>query len=241
MQIRQIFMLVLYCLSCGQALSQRQYAANSVLQSGQWFKISVTKEGVYKVDVPFLASLGLNSANLPSSSIRLYGNGGAMLPETNAEPRKDDLYENAIEIVDGGDGLLNGQDYFLFYAAGPVVWTKDSANRRFNHALNIYSDKCFYFITIGGTGKRISLSSFNGTANVVASGFNERLYHEVDTINFLKSGKQWYGEEFSNTPGYSVSRSFTINLPGLQTATPVTLQTSVAARSVGAGSGFDIR
>src|SRR5215831_10208061 len=106
---------------------QRVYKANSVLATGNWYKIAVKEAGIYKLDIPFLSSLGINANNLPSGSIRLYGNGGGMLPEANSIFRPDDLEENAILVVDGGDGVLNGTDYILFFSNGANQWAKDSA------------------------------------------------------------------------------------------------------------------
>ncbi|HEX8334207.1 MAG TPA: type IX secretion system sortase PorU, partial [Segetibacter sp.] len=214
---------------------------NSVLSTGTWYKIAVRQEGVYKVDVPFLNSLGINTTSISSNTIRLYGNGGAMLPENNSANRADDLLENSIQVIDGGDGIFNGSDYFIFYSPGPDAWIKDSVNRRFTHQKNLYSDESFYFISIGGTGKRITTKTSNLQPNTIVTSFNERYFHEVDTINFLKSGKEWYGEEFSNTPGNAVSRSFNINLPNISASVPLTLNTNVVARSVGANSRFEVR
>ncbi|MBY0347873.1 MAG: hypothetical protein K2W79_06400 [Hydrotalea flava] len=95
---------------------------NSVLSAGNWFKIGVTKAGVYKIDVAFLKNMGINTANLLAGSLCIYGNGGQMLPENNILPRIDDLFENAIWVNDGGDGIFNNNDYVLFYAAGPHQW-----------------------------------------------------------------------------------------------------------------------
>jgi hypothetical protein len=64
--------------------------------------------------------MGLVSGNISSAAIRIFGNGGAMLPEWNAVPRPDDLQENAIEVVDGGDGVFNNNDYLIFYAPDPI-------------------------------------------------------------------------------------------------------------------------
>jgi hypothetical protein len=55
---------------------QRTYTGNSVLSSGTWYKIAVPEAGVYKMDLPFLSSLGINTSSLNSLSIRLFGNGG---------------------------------------------------------------------------------------------------------------------------------------------------------------------
>ena len=116
---------------------QRTYASNSVLASGNWYKLSIGSAGVYKVDLSFLAGQGINTSNLSSSSIKLFGNGGHMLPESNAANRADDLQEVAIYMADGGDGVFSGTDFFLFYAPGTDEWLKDSVNQRFFHRKNI--------------------------------------------------------------------------------------------------------
>jgi len=220
--------------------AQRSYAANSVLASGDWYKIGVTQPGIYKMDLSFLSHLGINTSNISSNSIRLFGNGGDMLPEANSTERADDLRENAIMVVDGGDGVLNGSDYILFYANGPDQWVTDSVNRKFSHKKNLYSDEAFYYLTIGGVGKRIAPTQNNLISNISINSFDDRIFHELDTINFLSSGKEWYGEELSNTPGHGLTRNFSINIPNLQFSAPLTFVTDCIARSVGIGSRFDV-
>lgn len=238
--VRIWFLWGLFLLSGLRAEAQRTYRPSSVLASGNWFRISAGKMGIYKVDIPFLNGLGLSGNSFPSSAIRLFGNGGGMLPEGNPFPRTDDLQELAIYVADGGDGQLNGNDYFLFYAPGPDSWQKDSVNRRFTHIKNIYTDKTSYFITVGGAGKRITQAAPAPAPVVQVSSFDYRFFHELDTVNFLSSGKEWYGEEMSNIPGRTVTRSFVHNIPGLVTGLPVTLVSELAARSVGSSSRFDI-
>ena len=84
------------------AMSQRIYKSNSALTNGNWYKISVKEAGIYRIDIAFLIKLGINTSNLSSSAVQLYGNGGQMLSESNAGPWIDDLQENAIMVVDGG-------------------------------------------------------------------------------------------------------------------------------------------
>jgi hypothetical protein len=190
------------CIICSaQTLAQHSYTANSVLATGNWYRIAVKQEGIYKVDMALLNALGITTGNLGSATIKLYGNGGGMLDENNAAQRPDDLFENPIEMSDGGDGLFNGSDYFLFYAPGPHRWLKDSANQSFSHQKNRYSDTAYYYITIGGTGKRILLQSPAATATVNVNSYNERYFYENDLVNFLNSGKEWYGEEFNTNLG----------------------------------------
>ncbi len=238
---RLLITFFLTVLLSGQVAAQRVYAPNSVLSSGNWYKIGLKQEGMYKVDVAMLNAMGISSSGLSSSSIRLYGNGGSMLPESNTTPRIDDLFENSIEMVDGGDGLFNGTDYFVFYAPGPNIWEKDSTNQCFHHRKNLYSDTAFYYINIGGTGKRILQQLPQGQPTVTVNTYNERYFYENDFVNLINSGKEWYGEEFNNNPGGSLTRSFTVDWPGLLTGQPVNLITALAGRSVGTGTAFTVK
>ena len=185
--------------------AQRIYAPHSVLATGNWYKISVTGPGIYKIDLTFLNSIGVSTSNLSSSSIRLFGNGGSMLPEANATARPDDLVENAIQVLDGGDGIINGNDYILFYADGPDQWNNDSLNLRFAHHKNLYTDKSFYYLTIGANGKRITNAPLLSGASLTVNSFSERYFHELDTVNFLAGSKEWYGEELSSLPGRTLT------------------------------------
>jgi len=232
--------LLLICFFATNVSAQRVYKTSSALSSGVWSKVAVKESGIYKIDVPFLATLGFNTANLSSASIRLFGNGGNMLSEANADIPFDDLVENGIMVVDGGDGLFNGSDYFLFYGTGPDRWIKDSLNKRFTHQKNIYADSAFYFITISGSGKRIAPLQVNTLPTLTVNSFNERVFHEFDTINLLSSGKEWLGEEFADAPGKTLSRSFSVSIPNLFTSTPATLISNCVARSINIPSRFDV-
>lgn len=240
MLLKKVFIGFIGLITVSTGFSQRSYQPHSVLSTGTWYKIAVKEEGVYKIDVPFLTSLGINTSNLPSSAIRLYGNGGNMLPEANAITRPDDLIENSIEVIDGGDGILNGADYLLFYATGPNNWKTDSVNKQFSHRKNLYSDKAYYFLTVGGQGKRVSAQLQVPSPITTITSFNNRFFYELDTVNFLSGGKEWYGEEFTNAPGKQLSRKFDLNIPGLQINEALTINTNVVARSANGASRFDI-
>jgi hypothetical protein len=228
-------LLVVFCVN-----AQRSYRTNSILSSGTWYKLSVKNSGIHKIDLPFLQALGVNTGNISSSAIRLFGNGGQMLAENNAVVRADDLTENAIQVFDGGDGVLNGNDYFLFYATGPDAWIKDSANKTFRHQKNLYASQSFYFLSIGGNGLRVQNNNSSLLPNKVVTNFRDRFFYEFDSTNFLKSGKEWYGEEFSNSPGKQLTRTFSANFPNLIFSSPVQIVSNTIARSNGSASGFTV-
>ena len=185
------FLLFIGLVAAVSGKAQRVYAPHSVLASGSWFRVGVTKEGVYKIAVAMLNTMGVNTTNLASASIQLYGNGGGMLDENIAGTYKDDLVENAIAVEDGGDGILDGNDYILFYAPGTSRWEKDSLQQQFRHRKNLYNDTAFYYLTTGGTGKRIQPITNAYIPTVTVSSYNERYFYENDLVNLLSSGKEW--------------------------------------------------
>ncbi|MDP5044887.1 MAG: hypothetical protein NWQ06_07905, partial [Leeuwenhoekiella sp.] len=62
-----------------------QETKNSVLASGAIYKFYVEKTGIYKLDKSFLESLGMNVNAINPQNLKIYGNGGAMLPLRNAD------------------------------------------------------------------------------------------------------------------------------------------------------------
>ena len=220
----------------GSLKAQRTYHASSVLATGAWYKIAVKEAGVYKIDLPLLRALGITAPSIPSAALRLFGNGGQMLPESCNGPVTDDLQENPLQVNDGGDGILNGSDYALFFVPGPHRWKLDAASGTFLHQKNLYSDQAFYFLTLGGTGKRMSLATVTGTADREVTSFDEHYFHELDTVNLLSSGKSWYGEDFSAS---AATRSFPIPLPGLLPGRSF-FRSSCIARSIGSSSRFSV-
>ena len=163
-----------------------------------------------------------------------------MLPENCNGFKYDDLVENSIWVEDGGDGTLNGADYILFYANGPDEWSRDSLNQRFSHRKNLYSSDSYYYITIGGNGKRVQPLTPVLNSNTVITAFNDRYFHELDTFNFLSSGKQWFGDEFSSLPGRMLSRTYNIPIPNILND-PAILITNLLSRSFNVPGNFSVR
>lgn len=211
----------------------RVYANNSVLSSGNFYQISIAKQGIYKIDYDFIKNkLNIDPSSFNTNNIRLYGNGGELLDENNATFRYDDLVENAIQVVDGGDGVLNDGDYILFYANGPHSILKDSVNKKFSHNYNIYSDISTYFLNFDkGQGKRIATQINMPNANVTVNSFNEFQFYEKDSVNLGKFGKTWWGDEFSDQPGRYLNKSFSFNLPNIDVNSTVNIKTRVGAIS----------
>lgn len=225
---RWVFFIAILMLTL-VSKGQRNYASSSVLNNGKWIKVSTNKRGIYKVTSSFLQKAGF-PAPIASNSIRLFGNGGSVLPESNNEKITDDLQEQQIEVVDGGDGQMDAEDYFLFYAAGANGWKYNDSTKQFEFLKNPYSDLSYYFIQIGGESvKRLIEKNNTGLPYLEVDSYYEHIRFEKDSFNFLNSGREWYGESFGN--GSAVSRFFQVVNEGLIPGSPIEINSEVVGRS----------
>jgi hypothetical protein len=195
---------------------------NSVLATGEWYRFYVEKSGVYKISKDFLRDLGFNVDTDPRN-IKIYGNGGRMLPLLNSVDYPMDLAENAIQFIGEGDGTFNDGDYILFYAEGVDNWNDDSDTYN-----NLYADRSYYFVTsAGGTGKRIlPMAQPAGAPSTILTSFDEYRYHEADLINIARLGRKWHGEAFN----VDDEQDFGFTFPDVDS--PVTVTVSAGAKSV---------
>ncbi|MCG3167361.1 MAG: hypothetical protein POELPBGB_03151 [Bacteroidia bacterium] len=225
-----------------QPKSSSVYASNSVLGSGNWYKIAVNTDGIYKLSYEQLQEMGMNVSSVNPKNLRVYGNGGGMLPKANADFRHDDLQENAVVVVGENDNSFDAGDYILFYGQSPHRWKYNSTSAKFEHTVNDYSDNTYYFITADlGAGKRVTtLASTDQPATYSTNTFNDYAFHELDEKNIIKSGRQWYGEYFDINTAYDFSFSF----PNISGSTPATIKVSGAgacACGTGSSTSFNVK
>ncbi|MCB9361502.1 MAG: type IX secretion system sortase PorU [Flavobacteriales bacterium] len=216
-------------------LTSKTFVPNSVLSSGEWFKIGVIDNGVYQLSYSFLRDIGVDIDNIDPQSIKIYGNGGKMLPELNSDFRYDDLQQNAIEVKGELDGKFDVEDYVLFYGQSPHSWVYDQSSQLFTHELNRFSDTTFYFITTSNTGesaKRISTQSSLTTPNQTVTSFNDYAYYERDLYNLIKSGRDWYGDAFDVKTSYD----YVFNFPNIDLSSLANVKVSGAGRSFSASN-----
>jgi hypothetical protein len=211
----------------------RVYATQSVLSNGTFYQIGLSESGLYKIDYDFIRnSLGVTPEGINPANIRLYGNGGGLLSERLSDIPHDDLIENAIQVVDGGDGVMNPGDYILFYAEGPHRIIKDSINKSFTHQYNIYNESSYYFLNFDkGPGKRVSAATTPGAFTTVVNTYNDYYLIEKDSSNPGKFGKVWWGDEFSDQPGRFLNRTYSLPMSNLDLSAPVSIRMRFGAIS----------
>lgn len=204
---------------------------NSVLKSGEWKRFFIQKSGVYKISKAFLQQLGFN-VNVDPRTIKIYGNGGRMLPLLNSIPYPDDLIENAISFAGEQDGVFNDNDYILFYGEGVDNWNNESQT-----SVNLYADKTYYYITSSPTNsKRITpLTEPSGAPTSIFTTFDNTQFYEVDKNNIAKLGRKWVGDPFN----IQSDQSFIFDLPNLDTSQLLNVEVEAIGASI-AGTSMSV-
>ena len=135
---------------------------HSVLSEHTWYRLSVTKEGVYKLDYATLQAMGIDMNVLNPNQIRIYGNPSGALPEKNSKARPDDLTEMAI-LVDGAeDATFDQGDVVYFYGQEPTVWKMiNSSGNTYARERNYYTDTTYYYLCVdsGQDGLPLEINS----------------------------------------------------------------------------------
>ncbi|MBL4587474.1 MAG: type IX secretion system sortase PorU [Flavobacteriales bacterium] len=216
------------------------FGSSSQLATGSWYKVAVAQDGIHKITYDDLLGMGMDVGSIDPRKLNVYGNGGGMLPQSNAAFRHDDLVQNAIEVVGESDGSFDSGDYIVFYAKGPHSWVQDSSScGLFRHVVNIYSDRAYYFITVDrGAGRRVaSQAGSNAASTHTVTTFIDYQFHDAENVNLIKSGRGWYGEKFDIETSYDFDFGFS-NVIGGESGY---LSTHLLSQSLVAATTFSIK
>lgn len=213
------------------------FTYTSALTDGTLYKFGINQNGVYKLDFNFLKNdLGIsNLESIDPRTIRLFGNGGAMVPERSGDARPDDLLENAIVVVGESDGKFDNGDYILFYGVGPAPrsFRPSDADMPLTITQHLYDEHAWYFIKTGaGQGLRVP-DQASVPATYVTGEFDDVRRLETETVNLLDffnsaqgSGKRWFGDYFYQTR----ERTYSFDFPNLVSGSTARLRSEFAGR-----------
>jgi hypothetical protein len=224
----------------GKSVKSTSYATHSVLSQGKWYKIQLNKTGIYKLTYADIQAMGVDMANVTPENIRLFGNGGGLLPEMNSVFRYDDLTENAIQVVTANAGVFAQGDYILFYGTSPHRITYNRLMHKFEHVQNIYSEFTYYFLNFdGGAGLRIENQQLSPlTPTYTSTSFTEGVFYEKDILNLINSGKDWVGERMDvNSPVFELPE---FTFPNLINSKQSWIRFRVTSRA-SASTGYEIK
>lgn len=181
-----------------KAVSASRYADHSVLSTGKWVKIRVSKEGIYQLTDAALAGMGFSDP----SKVKLYGYGGRLINETFAFSGNNALIDDLNEVP-----LYRRSGSLLFFAEGLTTWKSDTKFQK-----NTFSSYSYYFLTEAAAGDSpktfTTLSAPTASVTEVTSVQDHAL---VDNDAFV-----WYGggRDFYDSNDLSSGHTFTLSLPG---------------------------
>lgn len=214
----------------------QNYATESVLSQGTWYKIGITEDGIHKLDFNYLSQHGINPAGIDPRKIQIFGNGGSILPQSNRIFRYDDLVENPIFVAGEDDGVFHNTDYIQFYAESAHTWDFNASSQRFVHNFHLYADTNFYFLHIGNdNGKRVANIPSSPNVTFQAQTTRNVHFHEKDSENPLRSGRFWLGEKFD----LLLERTYGFYIPDAAPTGTIRVTVDLAARS-DVGTSFQI-
>ncbi|MEA3317648.1 MAG: type IX secretion system sortase PorU, partial [Bacteroidota bacterium] len=146
----------------------------------------------------------------------------------------NDLLQNPVFYEKGNDGVFNQGDYILFYGQCPDKWNYNASEDFYNNLVHKYSHYNYYFLSSDvGYNKEIEpLTEPSEPETQTVNSFTELIHHEKDNFNLIKSGSQWFGENFDIT----TEKEFNFSLPNIVSSKQVKIKYNVAARSAGTSS-----
>lgn len=223
---------------CLFSFGQRTYTNSSVLSTGDWYKVGIKQNGVYKIDYAYLTSaMGVNG-NVQFANFGIFTKTTGIIAEENSAPYIDDLAEISIKIIDqNNNGRFENGDYVLFYGKGPNQWHFDTATTKISHTKNIYTDWAGYFISTTQGGNHNFTTETVGAATININNYHNWQLFEEDASNLAKSGRQWLSAPLSS---FESNRTITFNVPNIISSEPVVLNTRVAANASTGNSAFTI-
>jgi hypothetical protein len=179
----------------------KKAVANSVLANGDWYRFEAKEEGIYKIDKTYLTKLGISINSIDPRTIKIYNNGGYILPWSINGERPNDLVENAIFISGENDGKFDDNDYILFYGRGVDFFEYNNRQGTIKRNKHWYSKHNYYWLTFGGSnGKRMQQqNNVNGQATYKQTSTVAFKFYDDDKENLLGSGLINVGDNFSNS------------------------------------------
>ncbi|MCB0657708.1 MAG: type IX secretion system sortase PorU [Saprospiraceae bacterium] len=213
------------------------FVAKSVLATGEWYQLSLSHNGLYKLDYNFFKSeLKLNIDQINPQQLKFFGHRGGPLPTSIFGDRQDDLAQIAVWIQGESDNSFDPQDYVLIYAEGPSTWAFNENDGIDRFTMNPFSSSSFIYLRVDGEpGLRIAQQPAT-TSGTVTDVFDEHVHFEEDKVNLLSrygptigSGQQWFGDNLSNTRTKDYSSWF--KLPNRVTGSPIRLISNFAGRA----------
>ncbi|HMJ70590.1 MAG TPA: type IX secretion system sortase PorU [Cyclobacteriaceae bacterium] len=203
-------------------------AQNSAFRNDIWLKFRVLDNNIYRIGYNDLKAAGINPDEVNPSFIHLFAFPTGMLPESNSILRPEGLQQVAVTITGEADGKFDKDDEILFFGQGPDKYEYSNSKQVFAYQNNLYSNANYYFLRVGdATGIRMERKGIAPGAYPVVDQYVDFGYYETDQYNDLKSGRDWFGEQFDVKTEITVRFS----VPGIVAGSEIRFVSNLMAQS----------
>ncbi|MFA8343065.1 MAG: type IX secretion system sortase PorU [Rhodothermaceae bacterium] len=188
--------------------SNLQKTNSSLISSGTWYKFKVEEEGIYVISKAQLSNYGINPETVDPATIKIYNNGGYLLPESVTADRPTGLVENAIKV----ETTNNKVDRVIFYARGNSFWEYNKSAGKITRNKHWFENTNYYWITSGGSaGKRIAEVSSGQSFDKNQNTTKAYIFEDNDQLNLHNTGRLYVStDEYNTSNNY---RNFVNQLP----------------------------
>jgi len=152
--------ILIFLFSC-ELLSAQPFGNEWINYSQNYYKIKITKEGVYRLYPNVLTNAGIDVNTIDPRSIQLFRDG----------------VEQYIFIPGENDGKLDAQDFIEFYATGNDgrfdTQMYENSLSQANPAYSLFNDTAVYFVTFNNSihNKRMTVETDNNFAAYTPSDY----------------------------------------------------------------------
>ena len=164
--------------------------------SQNWIKLKIDSEGIYRISSGNLSNLNYSINKNDIETIRLFGNGGQILPENVDENQFNSLNEQDIIVNKNSDGSLKE---IIFYASAARGFKNENGDIvRYN---NPYTKSSSYLLTWGGeNGKRANAKEFNSEITNKPQTYTHNYFFEEEVNSPFSFGasRQYIGNIVNN-------------------------------------------
>ncbi len=183
---------------------------------GNWYKIPISKNGIYTIDSSYLSELGIEPSSINPKNIQLWGTGGKVLPEANSAP-KPEFVQIPIIVEGETDASFDQSDRVVFYANSPDLAYQ--TNENFLHQVHPYSSVNYVFLTIGSSaGLRLTTANASLTPKSTTISFEDLVWKDENLTKSeakIRSGREWLGQTINASQSGNFVSIFKDTLSGI--------------------------
>lgn len=215
-------------------VSAASFAAQpSPFNTGTWYKIPISKSGIYEIDAAYLEELGINTSAINPRNIQIWSTPGYELPRLNSAQRPI-LTQIPIIVQGEGNNQFNSGDKILFYGHSHHQIIRNTQGL-YSHQLHRYSDSNYVFLTVANqSGMRLQEATVTQNPVRTVNTFRDFLWKETDLYKSeerIRSGLDWYGQRFSSTANLRQQEILKDTIPGFIQGQLVNISIQVMGRS----------